>query len=64
MLLAVQKVAENAKSCSKVAEYNLFMPSQYKKISRFGGQRFTNRVKPEDRNSPLTTVLLLDLYSP
>ena len=26
-LLAVQKVAENAKSCSKVAEHNLFMPS-------------------------------------
>ena len=25
MLLAVQKVAENAKSCSKVAEHNLFM---------------------------------------
>ena len=26
-LLALQKVAQNAKSCSKVAEHNIFMPS-------------------------------------
>ena len=26
-LLAVQKVAENAKSCSKVDDHNLFMPT-------------------------------------
>ena len=27
-LLVLQRVAQNAKSCSKVAEHNLFMPSQ------------------------------------
>ena len=27
-LLALQKVAQNVKSCSKVAEHNLFMPNR------------------------------------
>ena len=27
-LLVLQRVAQNAKSCSKVAEHNLFMPNQ------------------------------------
>ena len=31
-LLVLQRVAQNAKSCSKVAEHNLFMPSYYQKI--------------------------------
>ena len=29
-LLVLQRVAENAKSCSKVAEHNLFMPTRDK----------------------------------
>ena len=28
-LLVLQRVAQNAKSCSKVAEHNLFMPTPY-----------------------------------
>ena len=30
-----KKVAENAKSCSKVAEHNLFMPSQRAPMGRW-----------------------------
>ena len=28
-LLVLQRVAQNAKSCTKVAEHNLFMPTPY-----------------------------------
>ena len=33
-LLVLQRVAQNAKSCSKVAEHNLFMPSAYARRRR------------------------------
>ena len=38
-LLVLQRVAQNAKSCSKVAEHNLFMPSK----------------KPSEQEQELTT---------
>ena len=35
MLLVLQKIAQNAKSCSKVAEHNLFMPTQHQSVEQF-----------------------------
>ena len=34
-LLVLQRVAQNAKSCSKVAEHNLFIPNQH--LIQFSG---------------------------
>ena len=38
MLLVLQRVAQNAKSGSKVTEHNLFMPTQHQSVEQFVGR--------------------------
>ena len=45
-LLALQKVAQNVKSCSKVAEHNLFMPTSGP------GSKMADRSSPGPFNIP------------
>ena len=69
-LLVLQRVAQNAKSCSKVAEHNLFMPSAYARRRRRRRRprscltwRPNNRVTEPCSLSLPCTSLTLDIHA-